>query len=139
MAYKTWYKPTNIKKYIGNPNNIVCRSLWERNVCKFLDENASILKWSSEEIAIPYTHPLDSKIHNYYPDFMVQFKNNEGLQTWIIEIKPKKQTLLRENATKNEKIIWSVNTAKWTAAKKYCEKNNITFKILTEQELFSNA
>lgn len=139
MAYKTWYKPANIKKYIGNPNNIVCRSLWERNVCKFLDENESIVKWSSEEIAIPYTHPLDSKIHNYYPDFMVQFKNNGGLQTWIIEIKPKKQTLLRENATKNEKIIWSVNTAKWTAAKNYCEKNNITFKILTEQELFSNA
>lgn len=139
MAYKTWYKPVNTKKYIGNPNNIVCRSLWERNVCKFLDENQSIIKWSSEEIAIPYTHPLDSKIHNYYPDFMVQFKNDSGLQTWIIEIKPKKQTLLRENATKNEKLIWSVNTAKWAAAKKYCEKNNITFKILTEQELFSNA
>jgi hypothetical protein len=139
MAYKTWYKPKNLKKYIGNTNNIVCRSLWERNVCKFLDENESIIKWSSEEIAIPYTHPIDKKIHNYYPDFMIQFKNETGTHTWILEIKPKKQTLLRENATKTEKLIWSVNTAKWDAAKKYCEKNNITFKLLTEKELFANG
>jgi hypothetical protein len=138
MAYKTWYKPKNLKKYIGNTNNIVCRSLWERNVCKFLDENESIIKWSSEEIAIPYTHPIDKKIHNYYPDFMIQFKNETGTHTWILEIKPKKQTLLRENATKTEKLIWSVNTAKWDA-EKYCEKNNITFKLLTEKELFANG
>ncbi len=139
MAYKTWYKPKNLKKYIGNTNNIVCRSLWERNVCKFLDENESIIKWSSEEIAIPYTHPIDKKIHNYYPDFMIQFKNETGTHTWILEIKPKKQTLLRENATKTEKLTWSVNTAKWNAAKLYCEKNNITFKLLTEKELFANG
>jgi len=139
MAYKTWYKPKNLKKYIGNANNVVCRSLWERNVCKFLDENESIIKWSSEEIAIPYTHPIDKKIHNYYPDFMIQFKNETGTHTWILEIKPKKQTLLRENATKTEKLTWSVNTAKWNAAKLYCEKNNITFKLLTEKELFANG
>jgi hypothetical protein len=70
---------------------------------------------------------------------MIQFKNETGTHTWILEIKPKKQTLLRENATKTEKLIWSVNTAKWDAAKKYCEKNNITFKLLTEKELFANG
>ena len=138
MAYKTVYNPKNLNKYIGNSQNIVCRSLWERNVCKFLDENINIIKWSSEEIAIPYTHPIDNKIHHYYPDFMVQFKNQLGLQTWIIEVKPKKQTLLRENATKSEKLRWMVNKSKWAAAHNYCSKNNIIFKILTEQELFAN-
>jgi hypothetical protein len=139
MAYKTIYNPVNAKKYIGNTHKIVCRSLWERNVCKFLDENESIIKWSSEEIAIPYTHPIDNKIHHYYPDFMVQFKNESGLQTWLLEVKPKKQTMLREHATKSEKLRWMVNRAKWNAAKQYCDKNNITFKILTEQELFTNG
>lgn len=139
MAYRTIYKPINPKKYIGDVDNIICRSLWERNICKFLDENSNILKWSSEEIAIPYMHPIKNKIYNYYPDFMVQFKNEKGIQTWILEVKPKKQTYLKENSSKAEKLIWAVNTAKWQAANNYCEKNKIVFKILTEKDIFNNA
>lgn len=139
MAYRTKYKPKNPQKYVGDVSNIVCRSLWERNVCKFLDENHNIIKWSSEELAIPYTSPLDGKLHNYYPDFIVQFKNNTKINNWIVEIKPKKQTVLKENASKSEKTIWAINSAKWKAANAYCEKNNMEFKILTEKELFTNA
>jgi hypothetical protein len=138
MAYRTKYKPKNIKKYVGNVDNIVCRSLWERNVCKFLDENHNILKWSSEEIAIPYTHPVDNRVHQYYPDFLIQFKDQSGLKTWMVEVKPKKQTFLKENASRSEKVIWSVNNAKWHAAKAYCDKNNMIFKVLTEKDLFNN-
>lgn len=139
MAYKSRYKPKNISKYIGNLDNIICRSLWERNVCKFLDENESIIKWSSEEIAVPYINPIDNKVCNYYPDFLVQFKSNEKLQTWMLEVKPKKQTFLKENASKKEKITWLINNAKWQAANKYCSENNIIFKIITEKELFQNG
>lgn len=139
MAYKTKYKPKNPNKYIGNIDSIICRSLWERNVCKFLDENTNIIKWSSEEIAIPYISPIDGKIHTYYPDFVVQFYNNNKINNWILEVKPKKQTLLKENASKAEKTIWAINNAKWKAAMTYCQKNNMEFKILTEKELFSNA
>jgi hypothetical protein len=57
----------------------------------------------------------------------------------MIEVKPKKQTLLKENASKKEKSIWLINNAKWSAAKKYCDKHNITFKILTEKDLFANG
>ncbi len=74
MAYKTKYIPQNPEKYIGDVSNIVCRSLWERNICKFCDINESIIKWSSEEIVIPYLSPIDKKQHNYYPDFLIQFK-----------------------------------------------------------------
>lgn len=136
MAYKTIFNPKNPQKYIGNVTNIICRSLWERNVCKFCDEHPSILKWASEEIAIPYISPIDQKQHNYFPDFLIQFKNNDGIHTWMVEIKPKKQTILKENASKNEKKTWLVNNSKWQAATKYCEKHNIKFKILTEKELF---
>ena len=42
MAYKSKYKPENPTKYIGNPNNIICRSLWERKMCKYLDRNKNV-------------------------------------------------------------------------------------------------
>ena len=74
MAYRSIFNPKNIKKYAGDPAKIVCRSMWERNVCKFCDDHPSILKWSSEEIAIPYINPIDKKVHTYFPDFLIQFK-----------------------------------------------------------------
>lgn len=137
MAYKTKFIPKNKTKYIGNIEDIVCRSLWERVVCKFCDDHPDILKWSSEEIAIPYLHPIEKKIKNYYPDFLIQFNQNGKLCTWMVEIKPKKQTFLKENASKKEKYVWAVNMAKWKAAEIYCVKNNIEFKIMTEKELFN--
>ena len=139
MAYKTKYKPINLEKYIGDANSITCRSLWERAVCKFCDTNDNILKWSSEEISIPYHNPIENKIRNYIPDFIVQIKTNKGTESWLIEVKPKKQTLLKENASKKEKITWLINNAKWKAADAYCKKHNLLFKILTEKELFANA
>lgn len=139
MAYKTIFKPQNVGKYVGDHTKIKCRSLWERRLCKFLDENTNILKWAFEEIAIPYTSPIDQKIHDYYPDFLVKFNDGKEIKSWMIEIKPKKQTLLKENASKKEKITWIINSAKWEAAKNYCNKNNMEFKILTEKELFTNG
>ena len=54
IKYKGKYTPENPNKYMGNVNNIVYRSMWERRCMKYFDGNASILKWSSEELAIPY-------------------------------------------------------------------------------------
>ena len=139
MAYKTIFKPQNVGKYVGDHTKIKCRSLWERRLCKFLDENANILKWAFEEIAIPYINPIDNKMKNYYPDFLIEFIVNGNKKVWLIEVKPKKQTMLKENASKNEKYTWAVNNAKWDAAKRFCEKNNIEFKLLTERELFTNG
>ena len=103
MAYKTIYKPKNIEKYVGDHTKIKCRSLWERNVCKFCDENSNIIKWSFEELPVPYMNPLDQKIHNYYPDFLIKFNVNGTTKSWMLEVKPKKQTILKENASKKEK------------------------------------
>jgi hypothetical protein len=57
----------------------------------------------------------------------------------LLEVKPSKQLVLKENSSKKEKITWIVNTAKWEAAKNYSLKNNMEFKILTEKEIFTNA
>lgn len=143
MAYKTKYTPNNPTKYIGNINSILCRSLWERRFCKYLDTNKNIVRWSFESIKIPYISPMDNKIHYYIPDFLIEAKTNNGLiETMVVEIKPKKQTKQPEKKNKHKKtllmenITYAVNMAKWEAANKYCKENGIVFKILTEEDLF---
>lgn len=139
MAYKTKFSPKNVSKYVGDVTKINCRSLWERNICKFCDENSNITKWTFEEIAIPYFSPLDQKMHNYFPDFLIEFEQRGIKKTWMVEVKPLKQTYLKENASKKEKLTWIINQAKWKAASNYCSKHGMEFKVITEKEIFSNA
>jgi len=106
MAYKGKYKPLNPQKYIGDINSIIYRSLWERKVMVFCDTTPSILKWSSEEIVIPYYYHIDKKIHKYFVDFIIQMKDQSGaIKTYLIEIKPEKQTKQPEKNKKSKKHI----------------------------------
>tara|TARA_R100000008_G_scaffold50755_2_gene30373 strand:- start:552 stop:806 length:255 start_codon:yes stop_codon:yes gene_type:complete len=81
-------------------------------------------------------------VHRYYPDFLikVQEKNN-AVKTYVVEVKPKKQTLPpkpRKKVTKSylyECTTYAVNQAKWKAASEFCKDNRIEFKIVTEDEL----
>jgi hypothetical protein len=139
MAYKTKYTIQNLSKYIGDPTKIICRSLWERRVCRYMDENKNIIQWGSEEMSIPYYSPVDKKIHKYYPDFIAEVKRPDGnIATFVIEIKPKRQTKPPVRKNKKEKtyiqecITYSINKEKWSSAKKVCEKNGWKFIILTE-------
>jgi len=143
MAYKTIYKPENPKKYFGNVERIVCRSLWERRVCKYLDMNKNIVKWSSEELSIPYHSKVDNKWHKYYPDFLIEKKDKMGKREIVlIEVKPKKQTKKPVRGRKKEKtyisecITYEINQSKWEAAKKYSNKRGWVFKVLTEDDIF---
>lgn len=141
MAYKTKYTPENPKKYLGNANNIVCRSLWERKFCKYLDGNENIIRWSSEELKIPYLSTIDNIVHYYYPDFVFEAKKDNQVITYMVEIKPEKQTK-QPKPRKNKKtylqesIQFEINTCKWKAATEYCKTHGWVFKILTEKELF---
>ena len=142
MAYKTKYNIQNASKYIGDPTKIICRSLWERRVCRYLDENKKVVQWGSEELAIPYHSPVDNKIHRYYPDFITDIIKEEGtVTTYVIEVKPKKQTRPPQKKKKKnktyiqEQITYSVNEAKWKSAKTFCEQNGWKFLILTEDDI----
>ena len=146
MAYKGKFKPKNRDKYKGNPTNIIYRSLWERRFMVYCDSNNSVVKWSSEEIVIPYRSPFDKKIHKYYPDFWVKIKKHDGaFETSIIEVKPKSQTILpkpRLNKRKSGRYLlemkrYGVNEAKWKAASTFCEYKNWKFKIITEDQLLA--
>jgi hypothetical protein len=141
MSYSGKYLPSNPKKYKGNYNNIIYRSLWERKFMVYCDLNAHILEWSSEEIVIPYRSPLDGKVHRYYPDFYVKIKTLEEVKVYIVEVKPLRQTLEpkpQKRKTKqylNEVFAYTKNQAKWKAAREWCADRRYEFKIITEVEL----
>lgn len=135
------YKPKFPEKYIGDPTMIIYRSSWELKFMIWCDTNPAVVKWQSEETVIPYRCPTDFKIHRYFVDFKIQVKTREGLKTYLVEIKPDKQTRPPETPKRrtkqyiNEVLTWGKNEAKWKAAIEYCKDRNWEFKILTEYDL----
>jgi hypothetical protein len=104
-----------------------------------LDNNTKVLRWSSEELSIPYLKPTTGRVHKYFPDYFIEYENAQGqILREIIEVKPMNQVDLsgRKRLSDYEKITYEVNKAKWLAAKQFCDKRNIKFSILTERQLF---
>ena len=140
---KSRYKPEYPRKYKGDPNNIICRSSWERKICRWCDLNENILEWGSEEFCIPYRSPVDRRVHRYFPDFIIKVREQTGeIKRYVIEVKPKKQTRPPVQTTKkrtktyiNEVKTYAVNEAKWKAADEWCKDRLLEFKIITEDQL----
>lgn len=140
--YKGKYKLKNPQKYIGDPTNVIYRSSWELKFLLWCDTNPNIIKFSSEEIVIPYVCPTDNKRHRYFVDFLIKVKDKTGnIKTYLIEIKPSSQTKppdVPQRKTRRyiqEVFTWGKNEAKWKAAIEYAKDRGWEFKILTEHEL----
>jgi hypothetical protein len=137
------FKPKNPEKYVGDSSNIFYRSSWELKFMIFADTNPNVLKYASEEIAIPYYSNVDHKMHRYFPDFLVQIKTSNGsIKKLMIEVKPSAETVppvVKKNTKKylTELAKYSVNSSKWSAAEAYCLKNGMEFLIMTEQHLYN--
>jgi hypothetical protein len=133
------FTPKFPAKYIGN-HKPKYRSGWEMTMMMFLDNNPSILQWASEPIFIPYIHPLTGKKANYIPDFLVIYENKYKQRiAEIVEIKPKKQSLIESKASAKDRAVVAINHAKWAACSAFCKKNGMTFRLITESELFRNG
>ena len=143
MSYKGIFKPSNPRKYKGDPNNIVYRSLWERKMMVYCDLNDNIMEWASEEFFVPYYDPTMKKVRRYFPDFFIKYTDKDGrVRRSVIEVKPMRETV-EPVATKGkskktiltENINYVRNQAKWKAAREFCADRNIEFRIMTEKEL----
>ena len=76
-------------------------------------------------------------MHRYFPDVWLESQTLDGIKTFLIEIKPKSQTTLEHaGRSKINKVHAIVNDAKWKAAAIWAKNNNITFRILTEDDIF---
>jgi hypothetical protein len=141
MSNKGRFRPKNPQKYKGDATNIIYRSTWEIKVMRYLDENPNIIWWGSEELPIPYISPIDKRKHRYFPDFIAKIRKNDGkVMTYIIEVKPEKQTKppTQKRKTKTfiqESMTYEVNKAKWYAAEEFCKDHGWQFLVLTEKHL----
>ena len=142
MSYSGSYIAKKPKKYRGDPQRIIYRSLWERKFMVYCDTNDSVIEWGSEEVIIPYLSPWDGRFHRYFPDFYIKVRQADGsLKKMIIEVKPKKQcSPPKEPKRRTKKYLgemktWGINKAKWEHATQWCKRNNMEFKILNEDHL----
>lgn len=134
------YTPKHPEKYVGDTTKVRYMSSWELHLHEFFDNNPNVIRWSSEELAIPYVKPTDGKIHRYFPDYWVEFLNKDGkIVQEIIEVKPQQQTKVpRANSKQKlaETVQLAINISKWKSAQEWCKQRNIKFRIVTETTIF---
>lgn len=135
-----WYTPKHPEKYLGDVSKIRYMSSWELHLHEFFDNNPNVLRWSSEELAIPYLKPTDGKVHRYFPDYWVEFRNKDGkIVQEVIEVKPHQQTKApRANSKRKviESVQLAINISKWKSAQEWCKQRGITFRVVTENSIF---
>ena len=133
------YTIKNLGKYVGKSQPRY-RSSWEHAFMRFLDNNDSVLQWASESISIPYRNPITGKQSMYVPDFLITYRNKDNvMRAELVEIKPRKQSLIEGRMSEKDRMIVAVNYAKWDAATKWCKRQNIVFRVITEDQIFRNG
>jgi len=135
------FHPMNGKKYKGTLP-VVYRSSLELKVFRWIDNNSNIISWGSESIVIPYVSPIDNRPHRYFVDLNVTLLEDRVCQKYLIEIKPLAYVLPPKPSAKKkpqtilyEAVTYSVNQAKWEAARAWCKKHNYKFLIFTEKHI----
>lgn len=140
MAYSGRYPVSNPQKYDGDSTKVFYRSLWERQVFKWCESNPQVIKWSSEETVIPYKCKTDNRVHRYFVDVKIKLESGE---TYLVEIKPKKETIAPKKPARqtkkyiNEVMTYIKNQSKWEAAEEYCMQRGWKFVVWTEDTLKS--
>lgn len=133
------YTVKNISKYVGRGAPRY-RSSWEWAFMNFCDGSEHVMQWASEPVRIPYRHPLTGKMTTYVPDFIVTYRGpNDTLRAELIEIKPKKQSIIEDKMKDRDRAIVAINYAKWDAAQKWAKSNGLYFRIITEDQIFHNG
>ncbi len=129
----------NPQKYVGKGTPRY-RSGWEHAFMRFCDTNDNVLQWASESLVIPYRHPLTGKMTNYIPDFLITYKTRGNtVIAEVIEIKPKKQSVIESKMSSRDRAVVAINYAKWDAATKWCKRNGLRFRVITEHDMFHNG
>jgi hypothetical protein len=54
----------------------------------------------------------------------------------LVEIKPKKQSIIESKMKDRDKAIIAINYSKWDAASKWARQNGLTFRVVTEDQIY---
>lgn len=130
------FTPLNAKKYVGKGQPRY-RSGWEFSFFQFCDNNEAVLEWASEAVVIKYLHPFTGKVTNYVPDVFMRYRTkNNKICTELVEIKPRKQSVVEGRMTERDRMVVAINHAKWAAARAWCQRAGIVFRVLNEDQMF---
>jgi hypothetical protein len=131
------YNLQNPDKYVGN-RTPTYRSSWEFAFMRFCDSHPNVNKWASEAIKIPYRNPFTGKYTIYVPDFFISYVDANGKShAEVIEVKPLNHTIKEKlGRSKSNQAHYVLNQAKWEAARAWCKQQNITFRIVSEEDIF---
>jgi len=138
MSYQGRYTIKRPEKYAGDAKKVVFRSLWERQAFKWCENNPKVKMWNSEEVVVPYKSTVDKKLHRYFVDLLIQM---EDKSTYLVEIKPKKETTPPKKPKRktkrylNEQLTFIKNQDKWEAATEFAEHKGWKFQVWTEETL----
>ena len=125
------------EKYVGG-RTPTYRSSWEFAFMRMCDSNENIKQWASEAIRIPYKNPFTGKQTIYVPDFFIVYVDKTGKQhVELIEVKPANQAVIEKVGNSNSnKYHFVLNQAKWQAARAWSKSKGITFRIVSEGDIF---
>jgi hypothetical protein len=137
----TFY-PSCPEKYKGTSNPRF-KSKLEYKMMRMCDKSPHVINWSYERIVIPYVDKSrHNTTHNYYMDFKVTMSTKNGPQTFLVEVKSKKETEKPKNSKrkkpenyKKEVETWVRNKCKWSAAEKSARRRGWRFVLFTEDQL----
>lgn len=133
-----YYQMKNPDRYVGTKQPFF-RSSWENTFMSFCDNHPSVINWASEPLKIPYVNPLTGKSTIYVPDFLMMYLHNSGTKiAELIEIKPLAQAMMAEGKKMktHEQATVIKNHAKWAAAVKFCKNYGLTFRVITENDIY---
>jgi hypothetical protein len=134
------YVLKNPEKYVGKLP-VIYRSSWEFALMRVLDNHPAVTQWASESIQIPYKNPFTNRWTVYIPDFFIVYVDKNGKHhAELVEVKPEKETPeYGKRVSQKTKAIQQLNLVKWTAARVFCSKNGIRFRVATEKDLFGRT
>lgn len=125
-----------------NEGYVEYKSSLEYKAIRYADFNPAVVGWSMEPFAIPYIKPTDGKVHRYYIDMFLIFKNGEKflveIKSYAETVEPKRPKHMTEKAAHrylNQIMTYKTNQAKWEQARKFAEKKGLHFAVLTEKQL----
>jgi hypothetical protein len=138
---KKAFVPKNKEKFVGQFAPL--RSSYEEKFAKWCDKTPNIVKWAYESIIISYYDPIKRKMRRYYPDFTIAVQNPNGtVNAFLVEIKPMKEMRppkmtpgKQHKIYQKELATYTTNLAKQEAARNWCIKHNMEFKVLNENHL----
>jgi hypothetical protein len=76
----------------------------------------------------------------YVPDFLITYQGSNGQTIGeLVEIKPRKQSVIEDKQSQRDRMAVAINYAKWSSAEKWANRQGLKFRVINEDQIFRNG